>query len=61
MNPTFDSLMSAMGYKRMTCKDCKHAVTSIAYPKLQCLLRGIFVAPTFSCNKIEVVSESCES
>lgn len=39
------------------CRDCKHSAPSLAYPKLQCLLRGIFVAPTFSCNKIEVAGE----
>ena len=53
MNPTFDSMMKAMGFNRCTCKDCKLHSPSVAYPMVRCNLFGEYVAPTFVCEEFK--------
>ena len=51
MNPTVDSMMSAIGFKRCACKDCGFHSPSVAYPMVRCNLLGEYVAPTFVCEE----------
>lgn len=53
MNPAVDSMMAAMGLNRCTCKVCKFACPSVAYPQLRCTLVGDYVAPTFACGNFK--------
>lgn len=50
MNATFDSMMAAMGLKRVGCRDCSWSSPSVAYPQVRCNLSGGYVAPTFACE-----------
>ena len=61
MNPTFDSMMKAMGFKRCTCKDCKFQSKSMAYPQVRCNLLGDFMAPQFKCQWFDRKAAQCRA
>lgn len=50
MNPTFDALMSAMGFNRMTCKDCDKSMSSIKPHTVFCAALGGIKPAAFCCE-----------
>lgn len=48
-----DSFMAIFGMHRAKCEGCKHAITSIAYPKMLCKYRDVFVDKDEQCEKWE--------
>ena len=43
MNATSDAFMAIFGMKPVTCETCTHALPSVAYPQVLCLVKGKLV------------------